>query len=508
MLLLIKPIAQDVKVSSLFDAKTLLYSIFNGGYFSGDSREGPRPGGWTGTRQNRRSSFAEAGSGAQFGAGRGLGLGARQRLRRRRRSGPDLFRQRLVLQEQLQFHRVEDFAFQQRRRDTLKRVAVVFQNVTRAFVAGSHDAPDFLVDVNRRVFGVVAVLRGIIVTLCSGSVPGVIAATSAWPASWYAVLRFSSSERIIDLRSTPIRTLSLDISKSIIKTSLRLWRAAQSAASFTRLARSAPEKPGVPRAMTERSTSSAKGTFLVCTRRISSRPLMSGRGTTTRRSKRPGRGKAGSSTSGRLVAAIRITPSFDSKPSISTSSALSVCSRSSWPPPNPAPRWRPTASISSMKIMQGAFFLPCSNRSRTRLAPTPTNISTKSEPEIEKNGTLASPAIARASKVFPVPGGPTSKTPFGMRPPSFWNFCGSFRNSMISCSSSLASSVPATSLNVAFFCCAVSSRARDFPKLSALLPPACIWRIRNRQNPTSKISGAALSKIKTQSPLRTSFTLI
>jgi hypothetical protein len=29
----------------------------------------------------------------------------------------------------------------------------------------------------------------------------------------------------------------------------------------------------------------------------------------------------------------------------------------------------------------------CSNRSRTREAPTPTNISTKSEPEIEKNGT-------------------------------------------------------------------------------------------------------------------------
>jgi hypothetical protein len=50
--------------------------------------------------------------------------------------------------------------------------------------------------------------------------------------------------------------------------------------------------------------------------------------------------------------------------------------------------------------------LACSNRSRTRLAPTPTNISTKSEPEIEKNGTPASPATARASSVLPVPGGP------------------------------------------------------------------------------------------------------
>jgi hypothetical protein len=40
-----------------------------------------------------------------------------------------------------------------------------------------------------------------------------------------------------------------------------------------------------------------------------------------------------------------------------------------------------------MKMMQGAFFFACSNMSRTRLAPTPTNISTKSEPEMVKNGT-------------------------------------------------------------------------------------------------------------------------
>ena len=126
----------------------------------------------------------------------------------------------------------------------------------------------------------------------------------------------------MDLRSTPIKTLSLDISKSAMVTTLRFCRAAQSAASFTRLARSAPEKPGVPRAITERSTSSEIGTLRVCTRRISSRPLMSGRGTTTRRSNRPGRNSAGSSTSGRFVAAIRMTPSFDSKPSISTSRAF------------------------------------------------------------------------------------------------------------------------------------------------------------------------------------------
>ncbi len=57
-----------------------------------------------------------------------------------------------------------------------------------------------------------------------------------------------------------------------------------------------------------------------------------------------------------------------------------------------------------MKMMHGACFFACSNMSRTREAPTPTNISTKSEPEMVKNGTLASPAMARASSVLPVPG--------------------------------------------------------------------------------------------------------
>jgi len=67
---------------------------------------------------------------------------------------------------------------------------------------------------------------------------------------------------------------------------------------------------------------------------------------------------------------------------------------------------RPTASISSRKMMQGLLSLACLNRSRTRLAPTPTNISTKSEPLIEKNGTSASPAMALARSVLPVPGSP------------------------------------------------------------------------------------------------------
>ncbi len=98
--------------------------------------------------------------------------------------------------------------------------------------------------------------------------------------------------------------------------------------------------------------------------------------------------------------------------------------------------------------MHGEFFFACSKRSRTREAPTPTNISTKSEPEMEKNGTPASPATALAKSVLPVPGGPTSSTPFGMRAPSSLYLRGFLRNSTISLSSSFSSSAPATSAKV------------------------------------------------------------
>ena len=90
-----------------------------------------------------------------------------------------------------------------------------------------------------------------------------------------------------------------------------------------------------------------------------------------------------------------------------------------------------------MKMMPAPCFRACSNRSRTRAAPTPTNISTNSEPEIEKKLTSASPATARASSVLPVPGGPTSRTPLGMRAPSRLYAFGSRRKSTISFSSVL-----------------------------------------------------------------------
>ncbi len=121
-----------------------------------------------------------------------------------------------------------------------------------------------------------------------------------------------------------------------------------------------------------------------------------------------------------------------------------------------------------MNTIAGALAFACSNRSRTRAAPTPTNISTKSEPEIVKNGTPASPATARANSVLPVPGGPKSSTPLGIFAPIAWNFAGFCRKSLTSCSSSIASSTPATSPNVVL--------GWSLATVLCLLRPNCITR--------------------------------
>ena len=254
-------------------------------------------------------------------------------------------------------------------------------------------------------------------------------------------------------------------------TFLRPLRTASRAASFTTLARSAPAKPVVPWAIFSKSTSLSSFTFFAWMRRISSRPLTSGFSTGTWRSKRPGRRIAGSRTSTRLVAARTIRPFSLSKPSISTSSWFKVCSRSSLEL-NPFARLLARASISSIKIMQGAFSRACLKRSRTRLAPTPTNISTKSEPLILKKGTPASPATARARRVLPVPGSPTRSTPLGILPPISVYFFGVLRKSTTSTSSSLASSTPATSVKRVFIFPSSTTLAREEPTLKMLpIPP-------------------------------------
>ena len=285
------------------------------------------------------------------------------------------------------------------------------------------------------------------VILWTGSVCVNREVTSAWPVSWYATMRFSSSDITRFFFSSPAIMTSIASSSSCWLTRTFPARTARSAASFMIFSKSAPEAPGVARATTSKSTSGSISTFLACTFRISTRPFWSGRSTIILRSKRPGRKSALSSTSGLFVAARITTPFEESKPSISASNWLSVCSRSSLEP-RPLSRLLPMASISSIKTIQGAFSTACLNKSLTREAPTPTNISTNSEPESEKNGTFASPATAFARSVLPVPGGPTKRAPFGSFAPIAVYFPGLFRKSMISTRFCFASSWPATSVNV------------------------------------------------------------
>ena len=113
--------------------------------------------------------------------------------------------------------------------------------------------------------------------------------------------------------------------------------------------------------------------------------------------------------------------------------------------------------------MQGAFSFACLNKSRTLDAPIPTNISTNSEPDMEKKGTLDSPATAFARRVLPVPGGPTSRMPFGIEAPISLYLFGLCRYSTISVRFSFASSSPATSENLIPSDDLIYTFALDFP---------------------------------------------
>ena len=116
-------------------------------------------------------------------------------------------------------------------------------------------------------------------------------------------------------------------------------RAASSAASLTRLARSAPTKPDVIAATSFRSTCRIELDVLHVD--LEDRLAAADVGPIDQHvpveAAGPQQGRDRAFRAG-CVAAITITPLLESKPSISTSKALSVCSRSSWPPTMLVPR--------------------------------------------------------------------------------------------------------------------------------------------------------------------------
>mmetsp|Transcript_23451 Transcript_23451/g.70411 ORF Transcript_23451/g.70411 Transcript_23451/m.70411 type:complete len:327 (-) Transcript_23451:179-1159(-) len=150
----------------------------------------------------------------------------------------------------------------------------------------------------------------------------------------------------------------------------------------------------------------------------------SGAGNSIFRSKRPGRKSAGSNVSARFVAMMTLTFVDWSKPSIwfSSSSRMRWTSRSA--PVCASKRFVAMASISSMKMMAGAFSRARRKTSRTMRGPSPRYFCTNSEPTTEMNEAVVELATALAIIVLPVPGGPYRSTPFGGSMPSVRNRSG------------------------------------------------------------------------------------
>jgi len=198
---------------------------------------------------------------------------------------------------------------------------------------------------------------------------------------------------------------------------------------------SAPEYPSVMEASSWMDTSSSSGFLLVCIKKISPLASASGRPIRTHRSNRPGRSRATSMISGRLVAAMTMTLCMTSRPSSSVSiceTTLSATCETLVPPLEGA-----MASISSKKTTQGAACLARRKVSRTALSLSPTHFEWNSGPLIDMKLALAPVATALARSVLPVPGGPHRRIPPGGSA-SIWvkscgYRCGHSTDSLISC---------------------------------------------------------------------------
>ena len=147
----------------------------------------------------------------------------------------------------------------------------------------------------------------------------------------------------------------------------------------------------------------------------------------------------------------------------------------------PARRWPRSASPTSARRPSSGIARPATRsttRSSGRTAAPPTTASGSRRK-----------APARRFRRRPA----CSSTPFGILAPIAWNLAGLARNSLISWSSSTASSAPATSANVVFGVSLLTSLALLRPKLMTRLPPPCIWLITNSRTPPMMMIGRNVS---------------
>uniref|UniRef100_A0A182KHQ4 Uncharacterized protein n=1 Tax=Anopheles christyi TaxID=43041 RepID=A0A182KHQ4_9DIPT len=118
---------------------------------------------------------------------------------------------------------------------------------------------------------------------------------------------------------------------------------------------------------------------------MSRRASSFGGGNSILRSIRPGRSRAGSRMSIRLVAMMTLMFLVASKPSSWFSNSNIVRCTSESPPLPDSIRDEPMESISSMKMMEGACSRAITNSSRTIREPSPINFCTSSDPDTRIN---------------------------------------------------------------------------------------------------------------------------
>ena len=222
------------------------------------------------------------------------------------------------------------------------------------------------------------------------------APTSACPPSWNAITRFSRSEINRLRRSGPAITRSIASSSCGRPMSFRSWRAESNAASFTRLARSAPVKPGRA-ARDDVEIDTVRERLAACVHREDRlAPFEVGTvdddlAIEATRTQERGVEDVGTVRGGEEDDALLLVEAVHLDEELVERLLTLVVTAA-----------EPRAPVTADRVDlvdehdRGRRVLRLLEQVADADAPTPTNISTKSEPLIEKNGTPASPATALA----------------------------------------------------------------------------------------------------------------
>ncbi len=195
------------------------------------------------------------------------------------------------------------------------------------------------------------------------------------------------------------------------------------AASLVNASKSAPTKPCVKEAILSNLTFLVKGIPRVWIFKIASRPCLSGTLISNSLSNLPGLLNAGSIALTLFVAPTTITFPLDFRPSIIVKSWLTTLLSTS---PITSSLFGAMASISSIKIIVGAVFSASSKIVLIFFSLSPYHLLITSGPFNKIKFASDSFATALAKSVFPVPGGPWSKTPLGGLMPNLWKISGCF----------------------------------------------------------------------------------